>query len=256
MLHRLYLAPSKGTPSKLRTIVDDVRDAYAAAESNLGEDFSFLDESDVCDRVLKAMLTSLFGSGLTPGNFLKYASRRVLDLAGAGELREAILVRVVTQESIPVARRQSLQLASLRHSCRSEASRQYLGCAVGIVVTGPQSSHHHHLLARGAWDEVSRGRPITMSLIDEALVTAARERYQKATAAAEGLGRRLDAARGLQAGTGSSWLLQRARGGVGHLIELESAGNFEQLLEEYDRQHPRVHRASAASPLGFWAGDA
>ena len=61
------------------------------------------------------MLTSLFGSDLTPGNFLKYASRRVLDLAGAGELREAILVRVVTQESIPVARRQSLQLASLRH---------------------------------------------------------------------------------------------------------------------------------------------
>ena len=202
------------------------------------------------------MLTSLFGSGLTPGNFLKYASRRVLDLAGAGELREAILVRVVTQDSIPVARRQSLQLASLRHSCRSEASRQYLGCAVGIVVTGPQSSHHHHLLARGAWDEVSRGRPITMSLIDEALVTAARERYQKATAAAEGLGRRLDAARGLQAGTGSSWLLQRARGGVGHLIELESAGNFEQLLKEYDRQFPGVPRPSAASPLGFWAGDA
>ena len=144
----------------------------------------------------------------------------MLDLAGAGELREAIFVRLVTQESIPIARRQSLQLASLRHSCRSEASRQYLGCAVGLVVTGPQSSHHHHLLARGAWDEVSRGRPITMSLIDEALVTAARERYQKATAAAEGLGRRLDAARGLQAGTGESWLLQRARGGVGHLIEL------------------------------------
>lgn len=254
-LDPLYLAPSKATPSKLKAIVDDVRDAYAAADAALG-DFSFLDESDVCDRVLKAMLTSLFGSGLTPGNFLKYASRRVLDLAGAGELREAILVRVVTQESIPVARRQSLQLASLRHSCRSEASRQYLGCAVGLVVTGPQSSHHHHLLARGAWDEVSRGRPITMSLIDEALVTAARERYQKATAAAEGLGRRLDAARGLQAGTGSSWLLQRARGGVGHLIELESAGNFEQLLKEYDRQFPGVPRPSAASPLGFWAGDA
>ena len=233
-----------------------MRDAYAAAESNLGDDFSFLDESDVCDRVLKAMLACANGSGLTPSDFLKYASRRVLDLAGAGELREAIFVRLVTQESIPIVRRQSLQLTSLRHSCRSEASRQYLGCAVGLVVTGPQSSHHHHLLARGAWDEVSRGRPITMSLIDEALVTAARERYQKATAAAEGLGRRLDAARGLQAGTGSSWLLQRARGGVGHLIELESAGNFEQLLKEYDRQHPRVHRASAASPLGFWAGDA
>ena len=256
MLHRLYLAPSKATPSKLRAIVDDVRDAYAAAESTLGDDFSFLDESDLCDRVLKAMLTSLFGSGLTPGNFLKYASRRVLDLAGAGELREAILVRVATQESIPVARRQSLQLTSLRHSCRSQAIERNVTYAVSLVVAGPQSSYDHRLLARGAWDEVSRGRPITMSLIDEALVTAARERYQKATAAAEGLGRRLDAARGLQAGTGSSWLLQRARGGVGHLIELESAGNFEQLLKEYDRQHPRVHRASAASPLGFWAGDA
>ena len=58
------------------------------------------------------------------------------------------------------------------------------------------------------------------------------------------------------AGTGSSWLLQRARGGVGHLIELESAGNFEQLLKEYDRQFPGVPRPSAASPLGFWAGDA
>ena len=95
MLHRLYLAPSKGTPSKLRTIVDDVRDAYAAAESNLGDDFSFLDESDVCDRVLKAILACANGSDyllLPPGDFLKYASRRVLDLAGAGELREAIFV--------------------------------------------------------------------------------------------------------------------------------------------------------------------
>ena len=256
MLHRLYLAPSKGTPSKLRTIVDDVRDAYAAAESNLGEDFSFLDESDVCDRVLKAMLTSLFGSGLTPGNFLKYASRRVLDLAGAGELREAILVRVVTQESIPVARRQSLQLASLRHSCRSEASRQYLGCAVGLVVTGPQSSHHHHLLARGAWDEVSRGRSITISLL-ETLVPAARELYQKAIVAAEELGRRLEAARGLQAGTGETYLLEKYA--VNDIIRDtlpgfggESAASFERLLEIYDG--PRVHRASAASPLGFWDG--
>ena len=37
-LDPLYLAPSKVTPSKLKAIVDDVRDAYAAAESNLGED--------------------------------------------------------------------------------------------------------------------------------------------------------------------------------------------------------------------------
>ena len=257
MLHRLYLAPSKATPAKLKAIVDDVRDAYAAAESNLGDDFSFLDESDVCDRVLRAMLACANDNkALTPSDFLKYASRRVLDLAGAGELREAIFVRLVTQESIPIVRRQSLQLTSLRHSCRSQAIERNVTYAVSLVVAGPQSSYDHRLLARGAWDEVSRGRPITMSLIDEALVTAARERYQKATAAAEGLGRRLDAARGLQAGTGSSWLLQRARGGVGHLIELESAGNFEQLLKEYDRQHPRVHRASAASPLGFWAGDA
>ena len=226
-LDPLYLAPSKATPSKLKAIVDDVRDAYAAAESNLGDDFSFLDESDVCDCVLKAILTCPTSTSTLAGpeDFLKYASRRVLDLAGAGELREAIFVRLVTQESIPIVRRQSLQLASLRHSCRSEASRQYLGCAVGLVVTGPQSSHHHHLLARGAWDEVSRGRPITMSLIDEALVTAAQELYQKATAAAEGLGRRLDAARGLQAGTGENrrtavpnspasltmWLLPEAR---------------------------------------------
>ena len=301
MLHRLYLAPSKATPSKLKAIVDDVRDAYAAADAALG-DFSFLDESNLRDRVLKAMLTSLFGSGLTPGNFLKYASRRVLDLAGAGELREAIFVRLVTQESIPVARRQSLQLASLRHSCRSEASRQYLGCAVGLVVTGPQSSHHHHLLARGAWDEVSRGRPITMSLIDEALVTAAQELYQKATAAVEESGRRLDAARGLQAGTGEAFLLSPNRAPGGHLLQVVqieidlldelrkwrdlleqnainddhyqamkatilknlnppslSTINFEKLLDIYDLYNPRgptPSRGSAASPLGFWAGDA
>jgi len=55
-LDLLYLAPSKATPSKLRAIVDDVRDAYAAADAALGDDFSFLDESDVCDRVLRAML--------------------------------------------------------------------------------------------------------------------------------------------------------------------------------------------------------
>ena len=271
MLHRLYLAPSKASPSKLKAIVDDVRDAYAVAESNLGDDFSFLDESDVCDRVLRAMLACANDNeALTPSDFLKYASRRVLDLAGAGELREAIFVRLVTQESIPIVRRQSLQLTSLRHSCRSQAIEGNLKHAVSHVVAGPQSYLNHCLLARGAWDEVSRGRPITMSLLDEALVTAARERYQKATAAAEGLGRRLDAARGLQAGTGEKFIWQMGDvvpAGIfvesmgyatidGFLVESESAGNFERLLEIYDGQGPQVHRGSSASPLGFWAGDA
>ena len=137
---------------------------------------------------------------LTPSDFLKYASRRVLDLAGAGELREAIFVRLVTQESIPIVRRQSLQLTSLRHSCRSAASRNNLKYAVGVVVAGPQGSDGDRLLAEGAWDEVSEGRPITMSLIDEALGIAARERYQKATAAAEGQRARRGARP--QAGTG------------------------------------------------------
>ena len=118
-------------------IVDDVRDAYAAAESNLGDDFSFLDESDICDRVLRAMLACANDNeALTPSDFLKYASRRVLDLAGAGELREAIFVRLVTQESIPIVRRQSLQLVTLRRSCRSEATRGHLKGAVVRVVAG------------------------------------------------------------------------------------------------------------------------
>ena len=255
-LDPLYLAPSKATPSKLRAIVDDVRDAYAAAESNLGDDFSFLDESDICDRVLRAMLTSLFGSGLTPGNFLKYASRRVLDLAGVGELREAIFVRLVTQESIPLVRRMSRQLASLRQA-GATVHKENLRWAVGLVVAGPQSSYNHGRLAESAWDEVSRGRPRTISLIDEALVTAAQELYQKAIAAAEELGPRLDAARGLQAGTGETYLLEKYA--VNDIIRDtlpgfggDSAGSFERLLEIYDG--PRVHRASAASPLGFWDG--
>ena len=271
MLHRLYLAPSKATPSKLKAIVDDVRDAYAAAESNLGEDFSFLDESDVCDRVIKAILTCPTSTSTLAGpeDFLKYASRRVLDLVGAGELREAIFVRLVTQGNIPFAKRQSLQLASLRQS-EATVRKENLRWAVGLVVAGPQGSYDHQLLGRSAWDEVSRGRPITMSLLDEALVTAARERYQKATAAAEGLGRRLDAARGLQAGTGEKFIWQMGDvvpAGIfvesmgyatidGFLVESESAGNFEWLLEIYDGQGPQVHRGSSASPLGFWAGDA
>ena len=262
-LDPLYLAPSKATPSKLRTIVDDVRDAYAAAESNLGDDFSFLDESNICDRVLRAILACANGDLLLrrpsdyllpPGDFLKYASRRVLDLAGAGELREAIFVRLVTQENIPYARRQSLQLASLRQA-GATVHKENLRWAVRLVVAGPQSSYNHGQLAESAWDEVSRGRPLTISLIDEALVTAAQELYQKATAAAEGLGRRLDAARGLQAGTGEKFLWQKGYAtSAGFLIESESAGKFEQLLENYDCQHPRVNRASAASPLGFWDG--
>ena len=254
MLHRLYLAPSKASPSKLKAIVDDVRDAYAVAESNLGDDFSFLDESDVCDRVLRAMLACANDNeALTPSDFLKYASRRVLDLAGAGELREAIFVRLVTQESIPIVRRQSLQLTSLRHSCRSQAIGGNLRNAVGVVVAGPQGSNGDRLLAEGAWDEVSEGRPITMSLIDEALVTAAREYYQGAIAAAESVGRRLDAARGLEPGTGEAFLLKQAYVPQG----LQVDGNFERLLEIYDSsQRPQVHRGSAASPLGFWAGDA
>ena len=206
------------------------------------------------------------GVSLTPGEFLKYASRRVLDLAGAGELREAIFVRLVTQENIPFARRQSLQLASLRQAPTATVRKENLRWAVGLVVAGPQSSHDHRRLAESAWDEVYggrpiawdellRGRPITTSLIDEALVTAAQELYQKATAAAEGLGRRLDAARGLQAGTGEKFLWQKGYAtSAGFLVESESAEKFEQLLENYDRQHPRVHRASAASPLGFWDG--
>ena len=36
-LDPLYLAPSKATPAKLRAIVDDVRDAYAAADAALGD---------------------------------------------------------------------------------------------------------------------------------------------------------------------------------------------------------------------------
>ena len=88
-------------------------------------------------------------------------------------------------------------------------------------------------------------------------MTAAQELYQKATAAVEGLGRRLDAARGLQAGTGEKFLRQKGyAASAGFLVESESAGGFEKLLEIYDHQRPQVHRASAASPLGFWAGDA
>ena len=262
-LDPLYLAPSKATPAKLRAIVDDVRDAYAAAESNLGDDFSFLDESDVCDRVLRAMLTlphanfeSDAPDGLAPSEFLKYASRRVLDLAGAGELREAILVRLVTQKSITIVRRMSRQLTTLRSSCRSQPALGYLRYAVGLVVAGPQGSYNHRQIAGAAWDEVSRGRSITISLL-ETLVPAARELYQKAIVAAEELGRRLEAARGLQAGTGETYLLekyavndiyQKTLPGFGG----ESASSFDRLLEIYDG--PRVHRASAASPLGFWDG--
>ena len=92
-----------------------------------------------------------------------------------------------------------------------------------------------------------------MSLIDEALVTAAREYYQGAIAAAESVGRRLDAARGLEPGTGEAFLLKQAYVPQG----LQVDGNFERLLEIYDSsQRPQVHRGSAASPLGFWAGDA
>ena len=263
-LDPLYLAPSKATPSKLRAIVDDVRDAYAAAESNLGEDFSFLDESNVCDRVLKAMLTlphadfeSDAPDGLAPSEFLKLASRRVLDLAGAGELREAILVRLVTQKSITIVKRMSRQLTTLRSSCRSQPALGYLRYAVGRVVAGPQGSHNHRQIAGAAWDEVSRGRSLTISLLGETLVPAARELYQKAIAAAEELGPRLEAARGLQAGTGETYLLEKYA--VNDIIRDtlpgfggESAGSFERLLEIYDG--PRVHRASAASPLGFWDG--
>ena len=248
----------------IKAIVDDVRDAYAAADAALG-DFSFLDESNLRDRVLRAMLTCPVesvirdGVSLTPGEFLKYASRRVLDLAGAGELREAIFVRLVTQESIPFVSRMSQQLKTLKSSCRSTECRFNLKYAVGLVFAGAQSSLKHRPLAESAWDEVSRDRPITISLIDgpRALVTAAQELYQKATAAIEGLGRRLDAARGLQAGTGEKFLCQKGyAASAGFLIESESAGGFEKLLEIYDRQRPQVPRGSAASPLGFWAGDA
>ena len=87
----------------------------------------------------------------------------------------------------------------------------------------------------------------------EALVTAAREYYQGAIAAAESVGRRLDAARGLEPGTGEAFLLKQAYVPQG----LQVDGNFERLLEIYDSsQRPQVHRGSAASPLGFWAGDA
>ena len=188
-----------------------------------------------------------------PSDFLKHASRRVLDLAGAGELREAIFVRLVMRESIPIVRRQSLQLTSLRRSCRSQAIEGNVKYAVSLVVAGPQVSYDHRLLARSAWDEVSRGRPITISLIDEALVTAAQELYQKATAAVEGLGRRLDAARGLQAGTGEAFLLEHCwhQGcSAGFLIDADDGW----ALERYDRHRPQVPRGSAASPLGFWDG--
>ena len=195
--------------------------------------------------------------GLAPSEFLKLASRRVLDLAGAGELREAILVRLVTQKSITIVRRMSRQLTTLRSSCRSQPSLGYLRYAVGRVVAGPQGSHNHRQIAGAAWDEVSRGRPLTIGLLGETLVPAARELYQKAIVAAEELGRRLEAARGLQAGTGETYLLGKYA--VNDIIRDtlpgfggESAASFERLLEIYDG--PKVHRASAASPLGFWDG--
>jgi hypothetical protein len=149
-----YLAPSKATPSKLKAIVDDVKGAYAAVDAALG-DFSFLDESNLRDAVLKKALSSPVVSLLSYrpddilylGNFLRYASREVLDLAAAGRLREALVLRLHNQACIAYAKRQSPQLLDFRGMKR--ASPERLQYAFKELIGG--KSDHHRRVALSAW---------------------------------------------------------------------------------------------------------
>lgn len=261
-----YLAPSKTTPSKLKAIVDDVKGAYAAADAALGS-FSFLDESNLRDAVLKKALSSPVVSLLSyrpddifgPGDFLRYASRGVLDLAAAGRLREALVLRLHNQAPIAYAKRQSQQVSRIRSMKR--ASPERLQYAFKELVGG--KSDHHRRVALSAWYltiNAKRLVPAEPTLVeplvranslDEAIVSAARDLYERALAAAREVGQRIDAARSLEAGTGESFLLsklynclefvyRRPERYADVLIELGSTGDDAKVLGAYDKRELSV----------------
>jgi hypothetical protein len=268
-LDPLYLAPSKATPSKLKAIVDDVRDLYAAADAALG-DFSFLDESNLRDALLKKALTMRPipepAAEFAPADFLRYASRKVLKLAAAGRLREAMVLRLHNQPDIASARRMSRQLASIQY--RRRASPKRLQQAF-IELMGRPPADDRRNVSEGAW-HFTVVAPAQPALVEplvranspealEALVNAARDMYDRALTDARELGQRIDAARNLDPGAGEAFLhkVSHMRNGF-FIIGLDWTDA--RILEYYDQQNPGpgafISRGSAASPLGFWAGDA
>ncbi|CAH0370501.1 unnamed protein product [Pelagomonas calceolata] len=270
-LDPLYLAPSKASPAKLRAIVDDVRDAYAAADAALG-DFSFLDESNLRDAVLKKALT-MRGypepvAEFAPADFLRYASREVLDLAAAGRLREAMVLRLYNQPVVCDARRMSRQLASIKYTRRASPKRLKQAF---IELMGRPPADDRRNIAQGAWQHAVEA-PAEPALVDplvranspealEAVVNAARDMYDRALADARELGQRIDAARNLDAGAGEAFLLKYSHLRYGFFVSgIGSDWTYARILEYYDQQNAgpggQISRGSAASPLGFWAGDA
>ena len=269
MLHRLYLAPSKASPSKVKAIVDDVRDAYAAADAALG-DFSFLDESNLRDALLKKALTMRPvpepAAEFAPADFLRYASRKVLKLAAAGRLREAMVLRLHNQPDVARARRMSSQLASIQYRRRASPKRLQ-GAFIELMGRPPADDRRN--VAEGAWHRtvVAPAEPaLVESLVRanspealEALVNAARDMYDRALTDARELGQRIDAARNLDAGAGEAFLLKMSHMRNGFwIIGLRSRLTDAQILEYYDQQNAGpgafISRGSAASPLGFWDG--
>ena len=268
-LDPLYLAPSKATPAKLRAIVDDVRDLYAAADAALG-DFSFLDESNLRDALLKKALTMRPvpepAAEFAPADFLRYASRKVLKLAADGRLREAMLLRLYNQPDVARARRMSSQLASIQY--RRRASPKRLQQAF-IELMGRPPADDRRNVSEGAWyrtvaapAETALVEPLVRANSPEALetlVNAARDMYDRALADARELGQRIDAARNLDAGAGEAFLLKMSHMRNGFwIIGLRSRLTDAQILEYYDQQNSGpgafISRGSAASPLGFWDG--
>ena len=257
-LDPLYLAPSKASPSRLRAIVDDVRDAYAAADAALG-DFSFLDESNLRDAVLKKALTMRPvpepAAEFAPADFLRYASRKVLKLAAAGRLREAMVLRLHNQPDVARARRMSSQLASIQYRRRASPKRLQ-GAFIELMGRPPADDRRN--VSEGAW---YRTEPALIESPEalESVVNAARDMYDRALADAHELGQRIDAARNLDAGAGEAFLLKMSHMRNGFwIIGLRSRLTDAQILEYYDQQNAGpgafINRASAASPLGFWDG--
>ena len=257
--------------SALKSIVDDVRDAYAAPDAALG-DFSFLDESNLRDALLKKALTMRPvpepAAEFAPADFLRYASRKVLKLAAAGRLREAMVLRLHNQPVVADARRMSRQLGSIKYTRRASPKR--LQQAFIELMELPPADDRRNIV-QGAWPRTVPV-PAEPALIEtlvlsnspealETLVNAARDMYDRALADARELGQRIDAARNLDAGAGEAFLLKISHMRNGFwIIGLRSRLTDAQILVYYDQQNAGpgafINRGSSASPLGFWAGDA
>ena len=206
-----------------------------------------------------------------PADFLRYASRKVLKLAAAGRLREAMILRLHNQPDVARARRMSSQLASIQYRRRASPKRLQ-GAFIELMGRPPADDRRN--VSEGAWyrtvvapAEPALVEPLVRANSPEALetlVNAARDMYDRALADARELGQRIDAARNLDAGAGEAFLLKVSHMRNGYysyfIIGLRSRWTDARILEYYDQQNSgpgaQISRGSAASPLGFWAGDA